>query len=259
MRRPLIALLSAAVLWVNLTVAASAVNDPTKYARQAGIISIDPIDRWNYGARSHFTTTTYQTPTVDGATQFFWIGQTLSDGSFYQAGILACGSHCLHWFAQAFDRYNNRILDWGWPSPVSGTAYHDVAIQVTQMGPVYNWYATFDGVRYQNDDFWPNAPNSGYSPGVPGVFAELSLHPQGPMPNPSSQLGPLTATDYGTGVKALQTYTGAQWRDTQHADALFLNQYCPPLNVYGWGYESASMGTLNGYACAVDYNPLGNW
>jgi hypothetical protein len=132
-----------------------------------------------------------------------------------------------------------------------------------QMGPVYYWYPTFDGVRYQNSEIWVNAPNSGPwiegPPNAPEVFAELSLAPQGPMPNPSSQLGPLTATNQGTGVKALQTKFGATWFDTQHADAYFVNQVCPPLNVYGWGYQSASMGTLNGYACAVDWNRLGNW
>jgi hypothetical protein len=76
---------------------------------------------------------------------------------------------------------------------------------------------------------------------------------------PDLQLGPLTATDYGTGVKALQTKSGNIWRDTLHAYALFLNQVCPPINVYGWGYQSASMGNMPGYACAVDWNPLGNW
>jgi hypothetical protein len=72
-------------------------------------------------------------------------------------------------------------------------------------------------------------------------------------------VGPLTANDYGTGVNALQTKFVTAWYDTLQADAFFVNQVCPPINVYGWGYQSASMGTLPDHACAVDYNRLGNW
>jgi hypothetical protein len=48
-------------------------------------------------------------------------------------------------------------------------------------------------------------------------------------------VGPLTANDYGTGVNALQTKFVTAWYDTLQADAFFVNQVCPPINVYGWG------------------------
>ncbi len=255
MRRAFLSLMTSAFLCLNLTSVASADSQPNNYTRQAGIIDLETSDWYNVGVRSHFTTSTYQTPAVDGANQFFWVGQSLSNGTFYQAGIRACGSQCLQWFAQAYDANSQRILSW--LGSTTTPAYHDVAIQMVRVDSLYNWYPTFDGVRYQNSDIWNIAPNSG--PTNPKVFAELSLMPGGPMPNPSSQLGPLTATDYGTGVKALQTKFGTGWQDALHAYALFVNKVCPPINVYGWGYQSASMGTLNGYACAVDYNPLGRW
>ena len=267
-RRAFLSLLTSTILCLNLTSVASAINRPNLYARQAGIISVDPVDRYNVGVRSHFTVSTYQTPAVDGAHQFFWVAESLSDGTFYQAGITACGSQCLEWFAQAFDRNGTLILNWpGCPSCYPTTpGYHDVAIQRGQMGQVYYWYPTFDDVRYQNSEIWVNAPDSG--PGTPPanppeVFAELSLHPQGPMPNPNSQLGPLTATDYGTGVKAHQTrfpvpgggFAGMTPFTRMHSSS---NQVCPPINVYGCGYQSA-LGNFTGHACAVDYNRLGNW
>jgi hypothetical protein len=259
MRRAFLSLMSTAFLCLNLTSVASAVNIPSDYVRQAAIISIDHSDWYNVGVRSHLTTSTYQTPPVDGAGQAFWVGELLSDNSAYQVGIKACGSQCLEWFAQAFDKNGTLVLDWTGPTTTPGyPTYHDVAIQMAQSGFEYDWYPTFDGARADpNSDFWTIAPNSGTN--GPQVVAELSLHPQGPMPDPNSMLGPLTATNQGTGVKAMQTKIGTTWRDTLHADAWFLNQVCPPINVYGWGYQSASMGNFAGHACAVDFNRLGNW
>jgi hypothetical protein len=186
----------------------------------------------------------------------------LFDGTFYQAGIKVCGSQCLQWFAQAYDANQHQILDWTGPYTTPGyPTYHDVAIQVERIEfGLDNWYPTFDNVRASGGNIsLYQVPNSGNN--VPEVAAELSLAASGgPMPNPNDQMGPLTATNQGTGVKALQTESGNIWRDTLHAQAMFVNQVCPPINVYGWGYQSASMGNnFPGHACAVDYNRLGNW
>jgi hypothetical protein len=251
--------MTSAFLCINLTSVASAVSSPS-FIRAAAVQSIDSGDYYNQGFRSHFTTSTWQTPAADRAGQAFWVGETLLDGTFYQAGIAVCGSQCLRWFAQAYDASNRQILNWVGTTLASGTGYHDVAIQVETIEfGLNNWYPTFDNVRPNGGNIsLLHVQNSGTN--VPEVAAELSLAASGgPMPNPNSQLGPLTATDFGTGVKALQTKSGNIWRDTLRAQAFFVNQVCLPINVYGWGYQSASMGNFTDHACAVDYNRLGNW
>lgn len=212
-------------------------------------MSVDPTDRWNVGARSRFSTPSLLQSSTSGAAHFFYIGQVLSDGTFYQGGIAVnhynCGDSCLGFFAQAFDPSGNQILNWPGCGSCYGagtTGFHVYAIEHTTIGSINNWYLTFDGTRYPNEDIYPPAPNSGNN--VPWVYAEVSNVPTGPTPDPADTMGPLTATS-----KALQTKFSGAWYDTYHADAWFQNPYCPPINVRGWGYQSGSVGTNLGGDC----------
>jgi hypothetical protein len=219
-------------------------------ARHAGVQSTDETDRFNVGARTTFGWPSLPQPKVDNATSSGWVGQFLSDGTFYQAGVVVnqgqCGWSCATYFAQAYDRYNNLILNWPGCGSCFGTpGTHTYAIVHGQLGQLNNWYATFDGVRYQNDDIWPPAANSGSN--MPFAVAETSLAPtNGPPPDPGDSMGPFTFSN-----KALQTKYGSTWYDTYHAVVYFYNGVCPPINVLGWGYQSASAGTnMTGYSCS---------
>jgi hypothetical protein len=237
MRRFLASLSGAAVLLLALS--------PVASAKQVGAISTDTTDFNNVGAKTTFASPYLPQYSVDNATQYFFIGEDLADGSFYQAGFGVnyggCGRSCVTYFAWAFDPAGHVVLAWPPGGGVFGTSgTHTYAIQRgNQFGSAWNWYATFDGTRYQNDDFYPPASSAGSH--YPWAVSEVVI--SNGTPSNSDDMGPVLFQP------ALRTKFGSSWYDSFHASAYFSGPWCPPYNVTG-GYEWERAGNISGYACA---------
>jgi hypothetical protein len=243
MHRIFVSVVGSAVLMLGMATGVAA------GARQAGAHSTDPTDKYNVGARSTIGAIPLPQYKLEAATSSsVWVGEILSDGSFYQVGaatnLTQCGFSCFTYFVQAFDPRQNLVLAWPGGAQIGSDATHTYAMQNQYLGNgIYDWYATFDGTRYNNTDYYPPTGNSGSN--IPYAVTESANNSV--MPDPGDTMGD------GTYNKALQTRycgTSCSWYDTYHAAVYYLNPYCQPINVVGWGYNSFSSGTgLTGYNC----------
>ncbi len=222
--------------------------------RQIGAQSTDPTDQFNIGAQTIFASPPLPQARVDDGHQFYWVGEFLGDGMFYQVGLavnyLQCGSSCVSYFVQGFDAAGNQVLAWPPVCCFGSAGIHTYDLQRADQLPDghWRWVARFDGQGFQNTDLFSFAADS--STNKPAAISEIAGGGVAGLPDLSDDLGPTTFSP------ALKTrFPGTGFLDTNSAIVRAVNAPCPPYNAFSSGFNSVVSGKPGG-ACNPDGTAL---
>lgn len=231
-----LAVVAAALALVATAVGASADG------MGAGGASTSSFDTNNGGIRAQISGVTSPQANSDGAIQYFYVTEGLSDGSIYEAGTTmnynGCGTTCYRFFVAARDNLGYLRTSGSWTA--TDTSHMIGFMRTPSTNYNYDWWAAFDGVRYGNTDYITAAGDSG--PNTPQDWAWVSVAGYGVLPVQSDGMGYVNF--YNPAMQMI--YPGSNtWFDSPHAEVRYYNyfgQTYPQINVVPSGYEVFSAG-----------------
>jgi hypothetical protein len=215
--------------------------------RQIGVSSTDVSDEFSTGGHVDIGRFPLPQSTVDGASVFFWVGLNLSDGTFIQAGTASRIPSCQTsqaWFAQAYDMYNNQIMNASGSCGMAQDPWRTFKVQRDSscVAGICGWRAYMNGSALSGTGIAVSATDSGTN--RPGAIAEISTT-TGTLSSTSDALGPIGFNNLGT------LFSGTSY-PTLSAVWYMLGSTvpCPPFNSHWNSGYFISTGKMSGYSCA---------